>query len=64
MPFSLQDPFDFNVEISVSWEACRYHDVAGFRPRVQENLSGAPGDSHAYDEIDAGVAKYLDCRLR
>lgn len=42
MPFFLQDPFNFNVEISVSSEACRYQDVAGFRPRIVLNPSGAP----------------------
>lgn len=42
MPFSFQDPFNFNVEISVSWCGCRYHDPAGFMPRVKRNLSGSP----------------------
>jgi hypothetical protein len=42
MHFSLQDPFNFNVEISVSWYGCRYHDPAGFMPRVRGKASGAP----------------------
>jgi len=42
MSLFLQDPFNFNVEISVSRGICRYHDVAGFRPRAVRNLSGAP----------------------
>lgn len=33
-PLFLQDPFNFNAEISVRWGTCRYHDVAGFRPRI------------------------------
>lgn len=43
MPFSLQNPFNFNVEISVSSGNCRYHDLAGFRPRVYSISPGAPG---------------------
>ncbi len=35
IPFFLQNPFNFNVEISVSWGSCRYQDPAGFRPRVK-----------------------------
>ena len=42
MPLFLQDPFNFNVEISVSWGICRYHDVAGFRPRDFNKSSGSP----------------------
>jgi hypothetical protein len=45
MTFFLQDPFNFNVEISVSWEACRYHDVAGFRPRMGIKSPGSPAAS-------------------
>ena len=45
MAFSLQDPFNFNVEFSVSWCDCRYHDPAGFMPRVAKIFSGAPGIS-------------------
>lgn len=42
MPFSLQYPFNFNVEISVSWGNCRYQDLAGFRPRTNVFLPGSP----------------------
>lgn len=42
MPFSLQYPFNFNVEISVSSWNCRYQDLAGFRPRAYRRTSGSP----------------------
>lgn len=42
MPFFLQDPFNFNIEISVSWCGCRYHDPAGFMPRTLLEVPGAP----------------------
>ena len=42
IPFIRQDPFNFNVEISVSCNLCRYQDPAGFRPRVLVNTSGSP----------------------
>lgn len=42
MPFFLQDPFNFNIEISVSWCGCRYHDPAGFMPRTLKIAPGAP----------------------
>ena len=42
MPLFRQDPFNFNVEISVSRGICRYHDVAGFRPRVLQIAPGSP----------------------
>ena len=42
IPFFRQDPFNFNVEISVSCNLCRYQDPAGFLPRVQRNLPGSP----------------------
>lgn len=34
---------DAYIEISVSWCGCRYHDPAGFMPRVSSISSGAPG---------------------
>ncbi|WP_327179232.1 KTSC domain-containing protein [Pseudomonas ogarae] len=42
MPFSLQYPFNFNVEISVSSGNCRYQDLAGFLPRVLKIAPGSP----------------------
>ncbi|BBP66932.1 hypothetical protein PHLH5_44730 [Pseudomonas sp. Cab53] len=42
IPFFRQDPFNFNVEISVSCNLCRYLDLAGFRPRTERNASGSP----------------------
>lgn len=42
MPFFLQDPFNFNIEISVSWCGCRYHDPAGFMPRTASKSPGSP----------------------
>lgn len=46
MLFSLQHPFNFNVEISVSSRSCRYQDLAGFRPRMEPKSSGAPASVH------------------
>lgn len=42
IPFFRQDPFNFNVEISVSCNLCRYQDPAGFRPRTIVKVSGSP----------------------
>lgn len=42
MSFFLQDPFNFNIEISVSWGGCRYRDPAGFMPRGEAKCPGAP----------------------
>ncbi|NWD08951.1 hypothetical protein [Pseudomonas gingeri] len=42
IPFFRQDPFNFNVEISVSCNLYCYQDPAGFRPRTHLNLSGSP----------------------
>lgn len=42
MPLFLQDPFNFSIEISVSWSTSHYQNPAGFRPRAVRNLSGAP----------------------
>ena len=42
MPFSLQYPFNFNVEISVSSGTCRYQDLAGFLPRTFAYAPGSP----------------------
>jgi hypothetical protein len=60
MPFFLQDPFNFNVEISVSSSACRYQDPAGFRPRVHKECSGSPAGIHA---IQLGVTSSTARRL-
>ena len=58
IPFIRQDPFNFNVEISVSCNLCRYQDPAGFRPRAEENAQGPqqffdrlPLDRCAFDSL-------------
>ncbi len=47
IPFFRQDPFNFNVEISVSCNLCRYQDPAGFLPRGHGECSGSPATFQA-----------------
>lgn len=60
MPFSLQDPFNFNVEISVSWCGCRYHDPAGFRPRMVQETLGSPAMFGRSNQSMLLVCQYVE----
>ncbi|CAI8898374.1 hypothetical protein EMIT0373P_30822 [Pseudomonas chlororaphis] len=42
MTFFFKIHFNFNIEISVSWDTFHYQSPAGFRPRIPENPSGSP----------------------
>ena len=60
MPFSLQYPFNFNAEISVSSENCRYQDLAGFRPRMVQETLGSPAMFGGLDQSLLLVSQYVE----
>lgn len=64
IPRFRQDPFNFNVEISVRCNLCRYQDPAGFLPRAEEKSSGSPAAAEPGLGQRAKVLVFLQSRGR